>query len=294
MVRCIHIYSPQTLKLLPRDEEAEQESGVPSHVGCPVVGVIDGKIEHGYLVTVTVGTEKLKGVLYHTSESSGAQIPHYSNIVNHNANGIAATTGVRRRRRRKKSEMRKRDPFHPKPNRSGYNFFFAEQHARLKPLYVGKDREISRMIGELWNNLSETDKAVYQERGLRDKERYRCEMEEYRERLKAGPVISNAVPIQQRQAVPEGMAIDMEPKVEMEEDTFPQSLGNETSSEESESDEEFSDKDSEEEASPEATIAMSSSNLVAEDGLELQGNDDDKKENEVVTGLGTGVTGQHV
>nr|DAD23948.1 TPA_asm: hypothetical protein HUJ06_025411 [Nelumbo nucifera] len=129
-----------------------------SAVGCPVVGVIDGKFEHGYLVTVTVGTEKLRGVLYHTTDPQDGQMPRYANFFD---NCIGKDTAApRRRRRRKKSEMRKRDPAHPKPNRSGYNFFFAEQHARLKPLHPGKDREISKMIGDLWSKLTETEKAV--------------------------------------------------------------------------------------------------------------------------------------
>ncbi|KAI5428624.1 hypothetical protein KIW84_033577 [Lathyrus oleraceus] len=34
-----------------------------------------------------------------------------------------------------------------------------EQHVRLKPLNQGKDREISRTIGELWNKLNESEKA---------------------------------------------------------------------------------------------------------------------------------------
>ncbi|XP_058093627.1 high mobility group B protein 15-like isoform X2 [Magnolia sinica] len=237
-------------------------ASLPSPVGCPVFGVIDGKFEHGYLVTVMVGSEKLTGVLYHAPEYSAAQMAHYSSIANHGGNGNAATPGVRRRRRRKKSEMRKRDPSHPKPNRSGYNFFFAEQHARLKPLHPGKDREISKMIGELWNNISETDKAVYQEKGVKDKERYRSEMEEYKERLKTGPIIRNAVPIQQRPAVPE--AVDVELKIEMEEEGFPETPGNDSSSEESDSEEgKLADKDSEVGASPEAGTAEG-------DGFELQ------------------------
>lgn len=39
---------------------------------------------------------------------------------------------------------------------------------------------------------------MYQEKAVKDKERYRIEMEDYRERLKAGQVISDAVPLQQR------------------------------------------------------------------------------------------------
>lgn len=129
----------------------------------PVIGVIDGKFESGYLVTVTIGSKKLKGVLYEAPQNELLRMPQgpqqYGASSNkpHNA---SAVPGVHRRRRRKKSEIKRRDPAHPKPNRSGYNFFFAEQHARLKPLHPGKDRDISRMIGELWNNLNESDKAV--------------------------------------------------------------------------------------------------------------------------------------
>lgn len=173
-----------------------------SSTGSPVIGVIDGKFESGYLVTVTIGTEKLKGVLYQAPQGATPQLPHQYGVFAGNSDNTHTTSGVQRRRRRKKSEIKRRDPAHPKPNRSGYNFFFAEQHARLKPLHPGKDREISRMIGELWNKLTEPEKAVYQEKALKDKERYRIEMEGYRERQRTGQVISDAVPLQQRFPVP--------------------------------------------------------------------------------------------
>uniref|UniRef100_A0A2P2JIB8 Uncharacterized protein n=1 Tax=Rhizophora mucronata TaxID=61149 RepID=A0A2P2JIB8_RHIMU len=126
-----------------------------SAASSPVIGVIDGKFESGYLVTVTIGSEKLKGVLYQAPHNRSCQLPQHS-AVSANNSGNASSSGMQRRRRRKKSEIKRRDPAHPKPNRSGYNFFFAEQHARLKPLHPGKDREISRMIGELWNKLKES------------------------------------------------------------------------------------------------------------------------------------------
>ena len=131
-----------------------------SSTASPVIGVIDGKFESGYLVTVTIGTEKLKGVLYEAPQTPARQVPQYFSVITNNTESTPAAPTVHRRRRRKKSEIKKRDPAHPKPNRSGYNFFFAEQHARLKPLHPGKDREISRMIGELWTKLKENEKAV--------------------------------------------------------------------------------------------------------------------------------------
>ncbi|KAK9140782.1 hypothetical protein Scep_010463 [Stephania cephalantha] len=192
---------------------AHKRSRVNASLGSPVIGVIDGKFEHGYLVSVTVGTEKLKGILYHPFDPRTGQVsPYFGNIPNNVKD--SGNPGVRRRRRRKKCEIKRRDPDHPKPNRSGYNFFFAEQHAKLKPLHPGKDRDISKMIGERWNNLNETDKAVYQEKGVKDKERYRSEMEEYRERLRTGYIISNAVPIQQRQATPEVNMVDASHELE--------------------------------------------------------------------------------
>ncbi|EHA8587692.1 putative high mobility group B protein 15, partial [Cocos nucifera] len=210
-----------------------------------VAGVIDGKFEYGYFVTVTMGSLKLKGVLYHTPEQTTAQAPQYSGVAD-NSNA----RGVRRRRRRKK--LSKRDPTHPKPNRSGYNFFFAEQHARLKPLHPGKDREISKMIGDLWNKLTEAEKAVYQDRGLKDKERYRSEMAVYRERLKTGQVISDAVPIQQLPAKPEVAVEDAELKMEADEGDLTLGNQNDSSTEGSDSEEKKSDEDSEIETSPEA------------------------------------------
>ncbi|CAH8287023.1 unnamed protein product [Eruca vesicaria subsp. sativa] len=184
-------YTPSQPRINPSDLP-----GGSLHGPVTVNGLIDGKFKDGYLITVKMGTEELKGVLYELApqQSHGG--------FNNNANSQGITGGVtKRRRRRKKSEIKRRDPAHPKPNRSGYNFFFAEQHARLKPLNPGKDREISRMIGELWNKLNEQEKTVYQGKAMEDKERYRVEMEEYREKLKTGALISNAVPLQQR--VPE-------------------------------------------------------------------------------------------
>lgn len=118
-------------------------------IGCSVSGVIDGKFDNGYLVTVNLGSEQLKGVLYH--------IPHAHNVSQSSNNSAAPT-----HRRRKRSRLALRDPSRPKSNRSGYNFFFAEHYARLKPHYYGQEKAISKKIGVLWSNLTEAEKQVYQ------------------------------------------------------------------------------------------------------------------------------------
>ncbi|XP_057983776.1 high mobility group B protein 10 [Malania oleifera] len=142
--------------------------------GCSVTGFIDGKFDNGYLVSVNLGSDELKGVLYH--------IPHALH-----KSGSFNTSVVPPHRKRKSSKLALRDPSRPKPNRSGYTFFFAEQYARLKPLFHGQEKAISKKIGLLWSKLTEAEKQVYQEKGLRDKERYRAEMLEYKSTIDSRP-----------------------------------------------------------------------------------------------------------
>lgn len=154
--------------------------------------IIDDKFEHGYVVTVIMGSKSTKAILYNCTEELALPtlVPPVA------SNSIDLKGGCRRRRRKKK--LSTTDPRHPKPNRSGYNFFFQDQHRMLKPQFPGQDRLISKMIGERWNNLSPEDKAVYQERGVQDKERYQTQLAAYKEELRTGQPISIAVPIQQR------------------------------------------------------------------------------------------------
>jgi len=117
------------------------------HPGSSITGFIDGKFDNGYLVTVNLGNHELKGVLYHIP-----QVMHMSQS--------AVPSEIATHRKRRRSRMKLRDPFRPKSNRSGYNFFFAEHYARLKPQYYGRERAISKKIGYLWNNLTEAEKQV--------------------------------------------------------------------------------------------------------------------------------------
>ncbi|KAJ8624832.1 hypothetical protein MRB53_033362 [Persea americana] len=144
----------------------------------PVVGIIEGKFDNGYFVTVTLGSEILRGVLYHLPPLGSAST---SLATPDNAIVPFGTPHLQRRRKRGK---RRRDPAHPKPNRSAYNFFFAEKHSTLKLLYPQREREFSKMIGESWNKLTQEERMIYQDCGLKDKERYKREMQEYKDRLK--------------------------------------------------------------------------------------------------------------
>jgi hypothetical protein len=132
-------------------------------IGRVVTGAIEGKFEHGYLVSIIMGTEKLRGVLYHLP--SGHRGLQHASV--HNLPGTLGaelqipsreipTVQSSGRKRRK----RKKDPKAPRSHRSGYNFFFVEQHMKLKTFYRDRERELSRLIGAAWNRLTDEEKSV--------------------------------------------------------------------------------------------------------------------------------------
>ncbi|KAI8549379.1 hypothetical protein RHMOL_Rhmol06G0019900 [Rhododendron molle] len=141
-------------------------------------GTIDGKFDCGYLVSVKVGSEILNGVLYYPDQSAPSIATNQSCTTLIPFNPKPLNSGRRNRRRRRRGG----DPSRPKPNRSGYNFFFAEKHSALKSMYPDREREFTKMIGESWTNLSQDERMVYQSIGLKDKERYQRELKEYKER----------------------------------------------------------------------------------------------------------------
>ncbi|CAM8878289.1 unnamed protein product [Rhodiola kirilowii] len=152
-----------------------------------VTGFIDGKFDCGYLVSVNMGSEILRGVLYFPDQQpsvSKAIVPYMVEAAGHPnpSNTIIHYTGKPSRSGRRK--RRGGDPARPKPNRSGYNFYFAEEHQKLKAQFPEREREFTKMIGASWNNLGAEKKAVYQGIGLKDKERYEKEKKEYIERYK--------------------------------------------------------------------------------------------------------------
>lgn len=63
-------------------------------------------------------------------------------------------------------------------------------------------------------------KQIYQEKAVRDKERYRLEMERYRERLRTGQIISSSLPIHQQSIGPNSSsAMDVDQKYASEDAT---------------------------------------------------------------------------
>ncbi|CAA0382278.1 High mobility group B protein 10 [Arabidopsis thaliana] len=172
----------EALKSLANESPNPEEGIDEPQVGYEVQGFIDGKFDSGYLVTMKLGSQELKGVLYHIP-----QTPSQSQQTMETPSAIVPSS---QRRHRKKSKLAVVDTQKPKCHRSGYNFFFAEQYARLKPEYHGQERSITKKIGHMWSNLTESEKQVYQDKGVKDVERYRIEMLEYKSSHESGATAS--------------------------------------------------------------------------------------------------------
>ena len=135
-------------------------------IGMKVQGSIKGKFEQGYLVTVTVGTDVLQGVLYHVPPIQ--RTPQHVNVPNHGeAFGAEITiprgdpkAGGPWRKRRRRDDTVKKDPNAPRPNKTGYNFFFADQCSKFKAMYPNADKELGRIMGHAWNSLTDEEKLV--------------------------------------------------------------------------------------------------------------------------------------
>ncbi|KAJ0263955.1 hypothetical protein HA466_0023940 [Hirschfeldia incana] len=125
-------------------------------IGSVVDGLIDGKFEGGYHCA--------KRPKCHPQETMKAP-----------PSGMPPAS---QRRPKKKARVKTIVVDSPKHicQRSGYNFFFPGHYDWLKPEYHGKERIITKMIGRTCGNLSESEKQVYQDRGVKDVERYRTVM----------------------------------------------------------------------------------------------------------------------
>jgi hypothetical protein len=154
-----------------------------AYVGQTVTGAVDQRFDNGYLVTVVVGSEKLKGVLYHVPTESTVQqyamVPGLMSNVGCDALGLEVQVTKKRKER-----IPKRDPSAPRLSKTGYKFFYVEQCARLKKTYAQTDREIVTTVNDLWNKLSDNEKMQYIERSQQDKKRRKTQIMTYKERMK--------------------------------------------------------------------------------------------------------------
>ncbi|OAQ33669.1 hypothetical protein K457DRAFT_68351 [Linnemannia elongata AG-77] len=77
----------------------------------------------------------------------------------------------------------------PKRPRNSYIFFTLMKRDDIKKKHPGfKPTEITKMLGEEWQKLSETEKESYGSMAEDDKKRYQTEMEEYDSSNTGGPM----------------------------------------------------------------------------------------------------------
>jgi len=80
-----------------------------------------------------------------------------------------------------KSKKKNNDPNQPKKPKSAY-FCFLDKHRNdvkeENPNYTIGD--ISKLLGNIWSGLESYEKKPYEEEALKDKERYKNEMEKYK------------------------------------------------------------------------------------------------------------------
>ncbi|KAH7387569.1 hypothetical protein KP509_16G030700 [Ceratopteris richardii] len=163
------------MKKQKRNLDAIEVFGVDpaSAIGHMVTGVIDGKTEEGYFVTVVVGTEKLTGIIYHVSSdcenNQFASIPSLLDGI-----GSGENTGsleVQLYNKIKKEPIRKENFVSPKRPRTAYNIFHKEQYEKLIQLYPSA-KGLGKKVIEMWGRLPEDEKAAYIARSNQEREKY--------------------------------------------------------------------------------------------------------------------------
>jgi len=75
---------------------------------------------------------------------------------------------------------RKKDPNAPKRWKTGYILFCEDEREKVKAKHKDmKNTDVTKKLGEMWNKLSDKDKARYKKLSDKDKVRYEKEMESY-------------------------------------------------------------------------------------------------------------------
>lgn len=94
-----------------------------------------------------------------------------------------------------RKQRREQDPFRDIKNAiPAYSFFTKEHNSKLKAQHPDKSfGEISKMVGEQWNSLSDKQKAKYNKMAEEDKARYQREVEERSRTLASSTDVAPAV-----------------------------------------------------------------------------------------------------
>jgi arsenate reductase-like glutaredoxin family protein len=90
------------------------------------------------------------------------------------------SSAARPRKSKAGKRKKKKDPNAPKRPRSAYILYCAEKRNDAKADHPdAKPAELMKILGDLWNQLSPTKKAEYNEKAKQDKDRYTDQLKSY-------------------------------------------------------------------------------------------------------------------
>ncbi|EFC49119.1 hypothetical protein NAEGRDRAFT_82958 [Naegleria gruberi] len=81
-----------------------------------------------------------------------------------------------------KKSTKKKDPNAPKKPKTGY-FLFCDEHREAAKAKTGEKKsasEVSKVLGEMWNSLSDEQKKPYNDKYKKSLDGYNAQMEEYK------------------------------------------------------------------------------------------------------------------
>jgi len=82
---------------------------------------------------------------------------------------------------KKAKKKKKKDPSEPKRPTTAFFYYTASIREEVKAKNPGKAvGELSKIYGQMWADLSEEEKAPFQEKNEKDKERYAAEIEAWK------------------------------------------------------------------------------------------------------------------
>eukprot|EP00899_Mesostigma_viride_P006939 jgi/Mesvir1/16246/Mv08497-RA.1 len=144
---------------------AEGVRSDPPGIGDLVTGRLDAMFEYGYIISTTVNGLPYKGVMYLAPDPNQG-LPFVKPWGAMAGDLMNAHGG---------------DPRAPKPNKTSFNFFAMSRRDQIKAENPGiNERDIARIMGKLWKEISEEEKKAFYEDQRLDKERYLRDLEQYK------------------------------------------------------------------------------------------------------------------
>ncbi|XP_058083950.1 high mobility group B protein 15-like [Magnolia sinica] len=151
------------------------------HMGKIMTGMINTKINSGYLITTQLGSQKFDGLVYHVQECADVQFAIIPGLVGtvgpysdpESCLQIQPSTPTKSKSRSgSKKAAIKKDPHAPRRIRTAYQFFLSEQLGRLKKTHP---KNIRKVATDAWKSLSESERLPYIE--VSQKEKGSCKQE---------------------------------------------------------------------------------------------------------------------